>query len=392
MAQIQILPQIPTFGSRLASTLGQATGDIGGAFIERHKAKANQTHIEKLVKELNEGGKTPIQKLGVATQLINRLGPENAKAIMPFLASLISEEQPAPSPGTAPGTPTNYGVPQGATEAITAATQPNAAENLPIPAGQTDQEVEDKKKELLRKVGLPYGIGERAKQELQDIREEKKIAARERLAERQQGFKKELKEEANLDKLQDEIVGGYESALLSDANLNKMQALSDTGELISPLGAYLSNMFGVPVSLVSNADTEEFQKLIAQRGLNVASAYGFGRILATEFMTFLQTIPSLVNSKEGKDRIINTLRYFDNIAKARYSIYRNELKNKKPGESTRQIKLDIADKMEPMYEKFSEVLQYGDELIEMKDDKGNTGRVPKNQVDEALQNGYTLVG
>lgn len=384
MPQIQILPSIPTFGSRLTEALGNAGVDVAQAFQQ----KSNKNAIQNLTSELADPNKTDLQKVGIITKLTQRLGPEASKSLMPFLSDLYtnSGRGGGQQGGQPPGSANMAGVPQGPTEAIDAQTQPQGVQNAPSPTGQTDEERSLRRQDLARRSAFPGGKG--AENTLKLDLEEEKIALKRGAEERKYAHQ----EEEKLDALQKDIVSGYEAAEISESNLNAMERLKDSPKLIGPLGAYLSDIFGVPVSLASGADSEEFEKLVAQRGLNVASAYGLGRILATEFSNFLKTMPRLLNTKEGKERVIGTLRYFDNLAKARYGEYKKLLGQRKPGERVRDLELKLTESMKPYYDKFGQVLKYGDELVELKNPEGKKGKVRKSEVDEALKEGYSLAG
>lgn len=387
MAQIQVLPSVPSFGSRLAQVLGQAGVDIGQGFAERR----NKQQIANLTQELGDPSKSPIEKLGIITKLTGRLRPDQTKALEPYFASMAFGEPIAqPATGTPQQFPEQPGVPMGPSAPITAETQPTGVQNAPAPTGQTRSDIE-KRKAFLRNMLTFPALKDRAQQELKEITDREKLQAKEQIAERSEERATARKEEEKLDELQSNILKGHESAQVSKANLNRMEALIKSPNMITPLGAYLSDLFGVPVSLAAGADAEEFEKLAAQRGLQVGSAYGFGRILDKEFANFLKTIPRLTNTEEGKERIIRTLRYFDNLAEARYNQYKNILGEREPGERTRSFELKLNEAMQPFYDKFGEVLKYGDELVELKNEKGEKGKVRKSQVEEALKEGYSYV-
>ena len=145
------------------------------------------------------------------------------------------------------------------------------------------------------------------------------------------------------------VVGGYEAAQISKANLDRMEKLGESGKLAGPWIARLSSAIDIPMSILANPESEEFEKLVAQRGINVAQAYGFGRILQTEYMNFLRTIPSLMNTQEGRDRITSTLRYFDNIAEKRYDLFK-QIRKENKGRTPADIEEQVAERMEPEYE------------------------------------------
>lgn len=368
MPQVQVLPSVPTFGRELAGALGQ----LGLGAAQFGMQRAQKTKIQNLQEDIADPSKSPIQKIGSITKLAQALGPEQAKALIPLYLKFLKptpQQRQIGEPNAPPSAlpPHQPGIPTGQMEPITAATTPIGVQESPAPTGQTEDEIEARKAELRAESGLPYGIGEEAQEELKDIRAMQKIQAQEKQAITAHERKVEEKEQDKIDVFQKDIVQGLETALISEANLNRMEALIEKGDLMSPLGAYLTDLLEVPVSLVSSEDTEEFQKLVSQRGLKVASAYGFGRILATEFEQFLKTIPNLLNTKGGKERIIGTLRYFDNLAKTRYEIYKEELGKRKTGERSRELELRVAERMRPEYAKFGDILKHGSVYEELPD-------------------------
>lgn len=153
------------------------------------------------------------------------------------------------------------------------------------------------------------------------------------------------------------ILKGYESAQVSKANLDRMEEL-EKEDLTGPFTVKLSNTLGIPISVLANPESEEFEKLVSQRGLNVAQAYGMGRILQTEYENFLRTIPTLLNSKEGRKRIYQTLRYTDDLAIKRYEILK-DLKKTYKGKYPLDIDEIVTEKMEPEFQKFGEILKQG---------------------------------
>lgn len=421
MPQIQVLPAVPTFGNRLAQVLGEATGNIGQGLAQRRSREA----ISGLTNELLDESKTPLEKLGIATKLVSRIGPEGAKAILPLFAPFIygQGQQAGPSPimpqaqgmpiaGTPPEIPKQAGVPQGPVEPITAATQPTEVTAQPAPTGMTvssqearknevykqfglpsPAELEQKKAHLLSQVGLPYGIGDRAQESLKALRENEKLAQKEISTLEAEERAVSRKENENIAKFfREDIEPSYLSAQTSKANLDRMEQLKDDPNLLAPFQATVAEAIGIPLGILNSPESEEFNKLVAQRGLNVASAYGFGRILQTEFQNFLRSIPNILNSKEGKERIINTLRYFDNLALKRYDEYVKLRKESKKGITEEEFRRDLNEKMKPFVEKAGDVLKYGDELFEVVNPKTKEkGRVRKRDIPEAMNNGFEVV-
>lgn len=204
-----------------------------------------------------------------------------------------------------------------------------------------------------------------------------------------QALKERYNEQEKKDKMQNEIVQSYEVAQQNKNITARMRELEKEGQP-SNLPVFLSETFDIPIALWAPDQAEEFQKIAAQKATKVAQAFGFGNIRAIEFAEFVKTIPSLLNSAEGRERIYKTMDYFDNLAIEKYDAYRDVLK-KNRNLTAGELQLEVTDRLKEPNDKLGEVLRYGDELVEMKAPDGTIGKVPKNQISEAESEGYKLV-
>lgn len=204
-----------------------------------------------------------------------------------------------------------------------------------------------------------------------------------------QALKERYKEQEKKDKIQHEIVQGYEAAESNKTFTARNRELEKEG-LPSNLPVYLSQVFDIPVELWAPEQAQEFQKQAAIKATKVAQAFGFGNVRAIEFAEFVKTIPSLLNTPEGRERIYKTMDYFDNLAIGRYEAYRDILKENR-NLTAGELELKLTDKLKPKYDQLGEVLKYGDELVEMTSPDGKKGKVPKNQIKDAEAEGYKLV-
>ncbi len=308
MPQIQVLPAASTFGSRLAQTLGEAAGELGQGFAQRRNIQA----VNLMTQQLTDPQKTPMEKLGIATKLVSRLGPEAAKSILPLYAPFIFQQsqahQTAPG-GTPPGTPHQAGVPQGPTAPITADTQPQGVQNVPAPSGQTPSDLEAMRSELYNQVGLPYGIGERAKEQIKDIREkEKHIKSHE--------SKKELQYlKANEPKLI-EIADNQRNLKTQQARFERLNELfKDESKFPSAtLSAVLSKdgqLRPIASSLLS-PEAQESIKLIQDELSGAKDTFG-ARVTNFGVGQYLRRLPSLLNTPEGRQRVLRDLRLINEI-------------------------------------------------------------------------------
>lgn len=147
--------------------------------------------------------------------------------------------------------------------------------------------------------------------------------------------------------------GDYEDKILSDYSayrrdsdvLSQMMSLADKGNLPNPLLAQALESMGFPIGALKNPDAEQFDKLSQELVKNISGTYG-NRILKVEVDNFLKTIPTLMNSEEGKKRLIRQWEIINEGKKAKYDAYR-ELQKEFPKKLPKDYKFraqDIADK------------------------------------------------
>lgn len=352
---VQVLPYVPSFGEKLAGVLSQAGTNIAEGFTKRNQAINDQN----ILKVINDPNASPTQKLAA----IQKGSPNLQKIYSGAGGRILQEEQKQFQAKTQA-----MALAPEAVAALEGAEEPKTGETV------AEAEMEEQKAPPSKKLRL----SQIPEEDLAALSGNPIYGA---------GAKAEIDRRAKVAPIEQNIRQSYEASKVSEANVNKMAQLREKKDLIHPLGTYLSNLFGVPVSLVSGADTEEYLKLVAQRGLQVGAAYGFGRILDKEFQNFLRTIPDLLNSEAGKERIEHTLRYFDNLAKGRYKAYREVLRENH-GVAPSDLENRILDKMENVYSKASDVLLYGGESIAVKDKAGVPGRILKKHLKEAEKHGF----
>jgi len=118
-----------------------------------------------------------------------------------------------------------------------------------------------------------------------------------------------------------EVTENYRDALETDMRLNRMAELNNTGQLTAPATAVLLDKLGLPVSILGNPDSEEFDKLSKDLLKNIRTYFG-ARINVVEVENFLKTIPSLMNSQEGRSRVISNLKMLLEPRKLMFDEYR----------------------------------------------------------------------
>ena len=93
----------------------------------------------------------------------------------------------------------------------------------------------------------------------------------------------------------------------TEDRLNRMEKLQEEGDLTKPSTAFLLEKMDLPLGVLSNPESEEFDKLSKDLLKNIRTYFG-ARINVVEVQNFLKTIPKLTNSPEGRTRIIRNLK------------------------------------------------------------------------------------
>ncbi len=173
-------------------------------------------------------------------------------------------------------------------------------------------------------------------QQLQTALREKEL---EQKAEKEEERKKEWEYTQHKD-FRKEVTDNYKDSVETEMRLNRMKELNDKGTLTGPATAVLMDRLGLPISVLGNPDSEEFDKLSKDMLKNIRTYFG-ARINVVEVENFLKTIPSLMNSEEGRDRIINNLKLLLEPRKLMFQEYR---KIRQEGvESGRGLPIDLQE-------------------------------------------------
>jgi len=163
---------------------------------------------------------------------------------------------------------------------------------------------------------------QRAKQVQMDRRQvaaDKKMAAADKKADRLHQFKIDKETKAVYKDINDKAVAAYEG----DRRINRMEVLVNKGDLSRPrwhalLATLSKGVMGHGINLHSleTADSQEFLKL-SQEFLKDAKKIFGARVTNMEIENLLKMIPSLSQSKEGKLRIINNMKLYNEGAQVK---------------------------------------------------------------------------
>ena len=122
-----------------------------------------------------------------------------------------------------------------------------------------------------------------------------------------------------------QIENDYQAYNAEEQRLSRMEKLSEADKLSTPAFVKALDTLGIPLSVLSNPESEEFKKLEADYLRDVRQLFP-GRVTNFEVQAFLKSIPTLHNSKEGRKAIIRNRKLLNEAKKVRYDAYRDVLK------------------------------------------------------------------
>jgi len=198
----------------------------------------------------------------------------------------------------------------------------------------------------------------------------------------------------------EKITDAYQGANEMDMRLDQMLTLKD---LPTPALATAMETLGIPSSLFS-ADAEVAEKLSIDLTKNIQQFYG-SRILQSEFSAFLRSIPTLKNTPEGRQRIVENMKKFNELKRLEYTRMRQEElkydeKNQPlPNDFRRKVVENMkedADKLAMEFKKSNQEklskkipVQSKPGFIQLKDPNGMIRWVPEKEREAALKSGMT---
>lgn len=158
-----------------------------------------------------------------------------------------------------------------------------------------------------------------------------------------------------------DIVKSGKDAQENIMRLDRMQELVNKGNL--PEGLFnsvlegLSDRLGIDISGIQNADAQEFKKLSKDFVKNAKSFFG-ARLTDMDLKTFLQTVPTLSQSNDGRQRVINNLRNLEEAKVIRKQALDSILRANN-GRRPRDIEQQIDDLSKPFLDELAKKFKSG---------------------------------
>ena len=165
----------------------------------------------------------------------------------------------------------------------------------------------------------------------------------------------------------------YKAAQSNTMRLERMQELLNRGNLSFPLTASLVKTIGkgifglgLDVSAMLTPDSQEFDKLSNDFLKDVKKTFG-ARITQFEVEAFLKTVPTLIQSDAGKQRVINNLKAFNDASKLR-KIAMDKIVEENNGRRPAGLETKIDKRVEPYLDQIASKFKtsYGEEKVQYK--------------------------
>lgn len=206
-----------------------------------------------------------------------------------------------------------------------------------------------------------------------------------------------------------EIAGASKSARSGLMRVRRMKQLVDEGNLNSPLwSSIVKNYFG-DAPFLKTTSSQEFDKLAIDALEGAPSRFG-GRV--TEFLadTFLKGIPNLLQTDEGKRRVVRNLEIMENAKLLRFDAMTQVISENggvPPLDLEEQIDARIGDQLDEMADEFiynpdkpgqgltvsgpqQGVTEIAEDEVVMVDPNGVRRKVNKSKVKDAQKAGLKL--
>lgn len=184
----------------------------------------------------------------------------------------------------------------------------------------------------------------------------------------------------------------YKGAREDLMRLSRMKELIETGNITNPVLYVGLQKSGLDIPVLLNPDTQEFQKLVVDFTRNARQTFG-ARVTNFELDTFLKSIPSLLQSEEGKKRVIRNLELLNRGKVARFDTLREILRENDgvpPLDLAEEVENRVEGKLDQLaaeFEKGRMPEEVTEKTVTVVLPDGRRGNIPKSKLKEALKRG-----
>lgn len=210
-------------------------------------------------------------------------------------------------------------------------------------------------------------IGTQAENTFQEMEQEKKVEKEEQKLKRETKEKEEnnIRESFKLHKPYiDEVRKAYKGSKEEGLHLDVLENLRKKKTLTTPLMYSLLGKLGIPLGALNNPDSELFEKTGVDLTKNVKDFYG-SRPTNLDVSLYLRSIPTLENSDEGKQVVIDGIRLFKEPKKMENQIVNDLLKEYEGKQLPLNFEGEVQQRMEAKYDEvMNKIKQMGRQRVQ----------------------------
>jgi hypothetical protein len=180
-----------------------------------------------------------------------------------------------------------------------------------------------------------------------------------------------------------QIVDNYNKARSENLYLKGLKSLNPDRK-VGPWKSYIARELDIPIGAFNDPTSELFDKMSAK--LSLGSVAGGSR-LAAVFDAIARSTPTLANTPEGVDMIIDSMITANKEREIEFDALR-EVRRRNGGKLPRDWEEQMADFAKPKLAALEEEFTSIQPLIQVMDPNGVVGWMPRLNVDRATKAGY----
>ena len=153
----------------------------------------------------------------------------------------------------------------------------------------------------------------------------------------------------------DTVVKEFQGAEASKVRLAQMETAANSGNLPTPTMVKTMDVLGIPIGVLGNPLAEAYEKNVNEYIKDVSN-YFPGQIRVAEIEPYMKTIPTLLNSDDGKKIIIRNQQLINRAKESTYQAYKDILKENN-GRKPRNLDVEILERTSGLRDQLSEELK-----------------------------------
>lgn len=195
--------------------------------------------------------------------------------------------------------------------------------------------------------------------------------------------------------LSTEIEADFEAYKIERFRSGRQLKLAEKGTLSTPLMVKALDAFHIPLGSLLNVDTQDYSKVEADYVKDVSKVFT-GQIRVFEIQAYLKTIPTLMNSDEGKKRIIANRKILNEAKKIKYDAYEEIMKDRTfpPPDLGIRINEMTREKMAALEDQYingiREALDKSGPTIPMIGPNGEIADIPVYGIEQSQEQGWKI--